>query len=110
MTEDQEPRIVPLRINLRPSDSPDAQDYYANLTGVVSTQDEIVLMFSRLLPSSTPPESAEVECPPELRVTVPLRIARNLLEQIANQLKARQQAIDEYARKEPKSAGSPEPE
>ncbi len=100
MTEEQEVKKAQVRVHLRPYDDPDAEDYHGNLTAVGVTQDEVVLMFGRMLPSATPPDSGEMEFPPQLRVTVPIRIARNLLGQLGQQLQAHAKATEEERGKE----------
>ena len=100
MTEEQEFRTAKVTIHLRPYDSPDAQDYHANLTAVATTQDEVILVFGRMLPTATPPDSGEMEFPPQLRVTVPVRIARNFHAQLGQQLQARDKVDQEISSQE----------
>ncbi len=106
MTDEQKPEKHFMKVNLRPFEHPDADDYYANLTGVATMQHEIILLFGRVLPLASAPESGEMDTPPQVRVTLATETARSLLEQLRMQLDARDKVDDEDRRKEAEGAGN----
>lgn len=105
MTEEQEVKTTALRVRLHPYDNPDAEDYYANLTGVAGTPDEVILLFGRILPNDTPPKSGEKKLSPRLRVTLPIRMARNLLGQLGQIFQAREKIEQDKSSQELENAG-----
>jgi hypothetical protein len=107
MAQHEEPTIVRMSMRLAPFDAPGAQDYYMNLTGVLSTPHEIVLMFAKLIPPMAAPEGGEVVLPPALRVTLPVAAGRRLAEQLTQMLDARERRAAERNPEESEDAGTP---
>jgi len=90
MPEQPEPVFRQMTIHVRPFDAPEAQDYYMNLTGVVNTQHEVILMFARALPPTDIPKGDELSVAPALRVAIPAAAARHLLGQLKQMLELRE--------------------
>jgi hypothetical protein len=82
MAEEQEVTVRPVTVHLAPYDAAEAQDYYMNLTGVVNTQHEVILMFARVLPLMNVPQSGAINIAPALRIAIPAAAARHLIEQL----------------------------
>jgi hypothetical protein len=107
MAEQQEVAVRPVMIRLAPFDTPEAQDYYMNLTGVVNTQYEVILMFARALPLMAVPESGVIDMVPALRVAIPAAAGRHLVEQLVQMLELRERQEAQQNREESKDAEPP---
>jgi hypothetical protein len=92
-----EAREVQFRVT--PFDAAEAQDFYANLTGVGNSVAEMVLVFAQAYPEPKLSEGEPIRVAPKVRVTLPVEAARNLLRQLTDQLGVRE-AIDEQVAEE----------
>ncbi len=74
-----------IRVKVTPIDSPDAEEYYANITGVGMTQADFVLLFGRMLPPDQS-RAGDIQIKPRVRILIPLFAARHLVRQLQEQI------------------------
>jgi hypothetical protein len=101
VSEDPEAKFGQAKVSIGPFDHPDAEDHYANMTGVGITRSEVVLVFGQIFPEAIRSvDGGPFRLTPRLRVTLPVAGAQNLLSQLTQQLGVQEKLEDELRRKE----------
>jgi hypothetical protein len=105
MGEQAQRLLRKVTFNLTPFGAAEAQDFYANVTGVGTTPSEVIVAFGQLLPDARVSNLDVIEIAPKVRVSMPAATARVLLQQLGQQLEQRE-AFEREVSKHGESDGS----
>ena len=92
MAKKAEAKEQKVTFKFEPFYSPEATDYYANMTAVGSTVFDVVLAFAQVFPDQVQPGQRTAKIVPKVRVTLSVEAAEMLLNSLARHLEMRKKA------------------